>query len=214
MSISLSVLFILLIALSFAGFLFLFIRQIMGSAKNLRVLYSMNTEEQAVIAQERERVNKGVKRTIFTVLIPVGIGILLFSAYSFVQTMAFITNATRTEGEIVVVRHEVSGSPNNRSSAYYPTFRFTAPTGEVVEVESFTGYDSPSEFQPGQQIEVLYDPTYPEHARINAFTQLWFRFGFAFFFALCLLSIPVGWTLIERAIVKQTLAKNAELPSQ
>lgn len=199
-----AIIFVGFVVVTFCGFVFLFLRQIRGGVIKLRAEYAMSAEERAAAVIEKTKETKKAKRVIFAVIIPVGIGTLLLSIYLFLQTTAFISQATKTEGEIVAMRREVSVQSDHRQQiAYYPTFQFTTANGELVQVESHGGSDPSSSFQVGQKIEVLYDPQDPHHAKINDVMQLWFLFGFTFFFAFCLLFIPLGWTLMERILAKQ-----------
>jgi hypothetical protein len=101
--------------------------------------------------------------------------ILTIDAVVFVRTSLFVHSAARTEGTVVGLTefHDRTGRRRNTGRpSYAPVFRFTANDGETYTVVSNT-YSSTARFAIGQQVMVLYEKGHPEHAKIDAFLQLW-----------------------------------------
>jgi hypothetical protein len=89
-----------------------------------------------------------------------GLGsVFLWDSYTFVQ------KAVSAAGTVI----RFSPPPDNG-----PVVAFATAEGEPVE---FTGLGSnPPRYKTGDQVEVLYWPSEPANARINAFAQLWIQF--------------------------------------
>ena len=66
-------------------------------------------------------------------------------------------NGVQTEGTVIEL--EADKSPKSRS--LYPVVRFTTLTRKTVTLRyNFGSY--PAAFQPGQRVQILYDPLAPE----------------------------------------------------
>lgn len=83
-------------------------------------------------------------------------------------TRAFRQTAMSTEGVVKAIQHERSAT----KSYQYPIIEFVdhqrVTRTFTDKVGSTTGCP-----QPGTRLGVLYDPTNPEHARIDGFKYLW-----------------------------------------
>lgn len=98
--------------------------------------------------------------------------LLLFSAVLFMAGAVwysynywFTRNAILASGQIVDV---VSSGKTD-----HPVIQFTTADGVVVEFTSVSGQNA-SAFTIGKPVEVYYDPTSPQRARLNSFMSLWF----------------------------------------
>jgi len=58
------------------------------------------------------------------------------------------------------------------SRTYRPKARFRSRNGEEVVFVSHSGFGHPA-FQPGETVEVLYDPAHPQGAEIKSFWSPW-----------------------------------------
>jgi hypothetical protein len=108
----------------------------------------------------------------------VGAGVVcgVVCVVAWVRMRAFLSRAQRVPGvvtELIRSYSSSSGSGSGGSSGgytYRPVFQFRTYDGRDVRVESSVGSNPPSA-RPGQQVNVLYDPMRPEHARLDTFTQ-------------------------------------------
>lgn len=55
---------------------------------------------------------------------------------------------------------------------YYPIIEFQTQTGEIIRFEGKTGV-SENTYRVGQQVDILYDPQFPQDARIDSWFELW-----------------------------------------
>lgn len=76
-------------------------------------------------------------------------------------------SGTGTVVEIIKV-DEVGEDPR-----FYPVIEFRTQAGEVVRFEGKTG-GSEFAYRIGQQVAILYDPQFPQDARIDSWFELWF----------------------------------------
>lgn len=65
------------------------------------------------------------------------------------------------------------------SGSYYPVVEFQIPEGKTVSFRSDVG-SNPVSYDVGEQVEVLYNPRYPNEAKMTGFWNLW---GLATIFA-------------------------------
>jgi hypothetical protein len=86
-----------------------------------------------------------------------------------INTRQFVANAVSVPG--VVVRLEPTSSPRN-GNAYYSVFKFTDEAGQTHECRT-TFASNPPPYETGNNITVLYQPSHPESACIQCFSQLW-----------------------------------------
>ena len=111
------------------------------------------------------------RSSLIALLIPFAIGLpfLIGAAITFVQVAAFVASATKTEATYV---GSVAQSGGNHGGTFlHPRFRFTTRDGRVRTITStFGSTDQP--YDDGDQVELLYDPQRPEHAKVDSF-QLW-----------------------------------------
>ena len=96
-------------------------------------------------------------------LVPGGIG-----AFAFFRTLRFLRTAQTTSGVV----NEVIFMPVSDGHIYRPRITFTTQTGETVALTSVLD-SSRQEFQVGQQVPVIYDPSHPSRARLRSFPSLW-----------------------------------------
>ena len=99
----------------------------------------------------------------------IGIGLFGGGIYSFLSTRDFIGEAASANGVVVGLEREQDADGND---SYYPRVQFEA-NGRSYQFRGQVG-SGRGTFRVGEQVEVLYDPADPHHARINSFVQLWF----------------------------------------
>ena len=109
----------------------------------------------------------GIIRNIF---ILVGVSLLIGSYFIYQNNKSFVSEAILTEGTVVDLQRTRSSDSN--SYHYRPVVLFTIKTGESIEFISSTG-SNPASYTKGEKVEVLYDPSDPQSARIKEFFSLW-----------------------------------------
>ncbi len=89
------------------------------------------------------------------------------------RTSNFIKRSQSATGTVTTMVPVISrDSDSKQTTSYAPVFSFKAANGETYSVTSHTSSNPPS-FAVNDEVEVLYDPADPQHARINTFVQLW-----------------------------------------
>jgi len=104
---------------------------------------------------------------------------VLGGAYlAFSSTQDFLKTAVSTQGTVIeLVRSRSSSSSSSSSSSnsdytYAPVVEFETQDGRRVEFKSSTSSNPPS-YSRGEKVEVLYQETSPENAKIQGFFSLW-----------------------------------------
>ena len=98
----------------------------------------------------------------------VGLTMLAGALYWFQTTRAFVAAAALAQG--IVIDLEASRSDN--STTWRPVVRFNLPEGRAIQFSSNVSSNPPS-YRKGEQVEVLYQPSQPDKAKINSFGPLW-----------------------------------------
>lgn len=97
-----------------------------------------------------------------------GLGLLGFSAKFGFSTYRLKESASIAMG--VVVDYETIRSSDGKT--YAPIIEFETSHGDKISFQSKMSSSRPK-YALGQEIELLYDPLYPDDARINTFFALW-----------------------------------------
>lgn len=98
----------------------------------------------------------------------VGLGMLVGSFFIYQNTQYFLNDALTTEGTVI----ELVRSRSSDSTTYRPVVEFKTHGGSKVEFTSSSGSNPPS-YSKGEVVEVLYQESSPEQAKINGFFSLW-----------------------------------------
>lgn len=134
---------------------------------------------------------------LFTVI---GIILLRLSWNCYSSTRTFLETAVITTGEVKELRKV--------EEFFHPVFVYSDSKGQSYEKVSPAGSDSPS-YEVGEIIEVLYDKSNPQEARIKSFTSLWlaptlFVFGgIVFLFVGLVILISIRRSTVNHVIVPQ-----------
>jgi len=112
----------------------------------------------------REFLLHGLPR-LFLVL---GVGALIAAVVTLVLTLRFVAGAERATGTVIDLSRETD---SEGAVVFYPILRFTTAEGRTLEFRSSTGSSFPP--QPGDRVEVLYDPDDPQDARLSGFFDVW-----------------------------------------
>jgi hypothetical protein len=99
----------------------------------------------------------------------VGLSCLVAGLIWYQVTQGFLSSATITEGEII----ELRGSRSSEGgTTYRPVVRFKDNTGKDHQFASNFS-SSPPHFEPGEWVQVAYDPNDPTKVQIKEFLPLW-----------------------------------------
>jgi len=107
--------------------------------------------------------------TVQIVIMTVAAILLTVAAFRARSTRRFLRSAVSAKGTIL---ENSLSTDSDGDPIYKPRFTFALRDGQEVSVQSNFGTNPPS-FRKGQSVTVLYDPSIPEHAKINTFMQLW-----------------------------------------
>lgn len=102
------------------------------------------------------------------IFLVIGIGMLIGSFFMYSNTKEFLNSAIETEGVVT----ELVRSHSSDSIMYRPIFEFKTQEGKTVEITSSVASNPPS-YSRGEKIDVLYQESAPEKAKINSFFSLW-----------------------------------------
>lgn len=111
-----------------------------------------------------------------TIFLVVGIAISSGGWYAYQSQKKFVAIAQKMPG--VVKALEYRGSRKSGGSNY-PVVEFQTPEGKTVSFRSDVG-SNPASYDVGEQVEVLYNPSHPNEAKLTGFWNLW---GLATIFA-------------------------------
>ncbi len=104
------------------------------------------------------------------------------------------TREIRTTGTVVGHRHKKRrGMDNKVDILVHPVVRFEAGDGETVEFESGLGSNIPPKV--GEEVEVFYDPSRPEEARIPVGSALRLK-KWHFIIAAAIFAVPAFFFLL------------------
>ncbi|WNO07766.1 DUF3592 domain-containing protein [Teredinibacter sp. KSP-S5-2] len=106
-----------------------------------------------------------VIKYIFTL---VGLGLLLGAFFVYKNTQDFMRDSLAAEGVVV----DLVRSRSSDSTTYRPVVQFETRDGTLVEFTSSMGSNPPS-YSRGEVVQVLYQSSSPEQAKINGFFSLW-----------------------------------------
>lgn len=98
----------------------------------------------------------------------VGLGMLVGAFFLFTNTQAFLKSALTADGTVV----ELVRSRSSDSDTYRPVVKFLTQDGSTIEFTSSSGSNPPS-YSRGEIVEILYQETFPERAKVNGFFSLW-----------------------------------------
>lgn len=104
----------------------------------------------------------------------VGLGMLGFGGYSYLNTNNQMNEWGRTEGQVIDLSRY---SDSEGGSSIVPVIRFRAEDGQEYTAEPYqernTTVDAPN-YRVGDTVEVIYNPDNPNDMFINDFMHVWF----------------------------------------
>jgi hypothetical protein len=110
---------------------------------------------------------------VLRLFLAIGVGLLVVGAVAFVRTAQFVAEAERATGTVIYL----SGETDSEGDVlYHPVVSFTTSEAETVQFVSAVG-SSPPSAEPGDRVDVLYDPDDPYDAKLSGFFDLWFSSG-------------------------------------
>jgi hypothetical protein len=99
-------------------------------------------------------------------LLFVGLILLGIAFFLWTRTREFVASARQAKATVIRLVSDSEG-------AAAPVFKFTASNGDTIEKEDGVS-SNPPEYQVGQVVDILYDASHPQSARIAKTTSLYF----------------------------------------
>jgi len=98
----------------------------------------------------------------------IGIGMLIGGIFAYRSNQQFLQSSLKSTGTVTGLDLKHSSD----SSSYYPVVQFRTLENQVINFKSSVG-SNPASYQVGETVEVNYNPTNPNSAKINDFTSNW-----------------------------------------
>jgi hypothetical protein len=108
------------------------------------------------------------------IFVIVGLGMLGFGGYSFLNTRNQLDIWSHTTGEIVSFEHR---SDSDGGTLTIPVVRYRADDGEVYTATPYEKHNTSVDvdgYSVGDQVEVIYNPEDPQDMFLNDFMHVWF----------------------------------------
>lgn len=134
---------------------------------------------------------------VFTI---VGFVMLAVAFFTYSSTKGFLNSAIVTQGTVT----QLVRSRSSDSTTYKPVVEFKTSSGELIEFTSLSGTNPPS-YSRGEGVEVVYQETSPEQAKIKGFFSLWGMS--AIFGALGFLFFIIGFSIMLVSALKDRKIK-------
>lgn len=98
----------------------------------------------------------------------IGIGMIIGGIFAYRSNQQFLQSSLKSTGTVtgLDLRH------SSDSSSYHPVVQFRTLENQVINFTSSVG-SNPASYQVGETVEVNYNPTSPNSAKINDFTSNW-----------------------------------------
>jgi Protein of unknown function (DUF3592) len=116
-------------------------------------------------------------RVLAVVFMLGGVFLVVLGGHLALEEKQFLASAAVADGVVVeVVAHEEAVTAPKRSTTwvvfYYPVVHFVAKDGQDMQFEADQGADKP-EYDVGDSVRVLYDPTNPNAAQLQTWSSTW-----------------------------------------
>jgi hypothetical protein len=130
------------------------------------------------------------------IVLVVALPFLFIGIWETVKAQSMIKNFTSTQGTVIGNDYLSTTDPEDSAKvswAYYPIVRFAAQGRQFSFTDGVGTY--PSEYEVGDEVEVLYNPEDPYDATIKSWKRVWF--GPIWITTIGLLPILglIGWTV-------------------
>ncbi len=111
-------------------------------------------------------------------IIGLGLLLLVIAFFTYSRTKKLLKVGITTMAEIIDVVEKQSqdydeDGYSSTTTNYYPVLKFQTKDGQDVQFQASVGVSSKNKYKVGQKLEVVYDPSKPEKAKIKSFIQLW-----------------------------------------
>ena len=98
----------------------------------------------------------------------IGVGMLIGGIFAYRSNQQFLQSSLKSTGTVTGLDLKHSSD----SSSYHPVVQFRTLKNQVINFTSSVG-SNPASYQVGETVEVNYDPTNPNSAKINDFSSNW-----------------------------------------
>jgi len=102
--------------------------------------------------------------------IAVGLFIIGFGIFSYLRSNLILENGVHTIGKVTQVFRDIHAK---RPDYYFPIIDFQNEEKKNYSFKSDVGYTSPGEYQVGQTVSIIYNPSNPTEAKIDSFIGIW-----------------------------------------
>lgn len=110
-----------------------------------------------------------VEMIIGIVFTLVGMLLAAIAAFFLIRTQMFIGRAQQVKGTVI----EMVYSSDSEGGGYSPVFQFRTIEGQTIMVTDSLRSNPPM-FKTGQAVDMLYDPSNPQRARVKKWLSLYF----------------------------------------
>jgi hypothetical protein len=114
-----------------------------------------------------------------------GLPLFIFGVKELYQVNKFVMSGEQANGIVI----EVKKGPG-QISKYHPRVRFQTKDGKSIEFIPGNGSNPPM-YEVNDQVPVVYNSSYPNHAVINSFIEIWLGPVIYFCLGLLLVVYPV-----------------------
>ena len=125
----------------------------------------------------------------------IGLLMCVFAGWLQHSTATFVASASRTQGEVVKLLYVESSHHDSSGGTWRPLVRFKAPAGQIIEFTPSSS-SSPPAYQAGESVEVFFNPSNPQDARLNGFFALWGGAAITGGLGLVFLLVAIGMTFL------------------
>ena len=105
-------------------------------------------------------------KLFFQILTGIGIFLLAWAGFAYIQSAYFVSYAQETTGTVVALA--LSTDPDNNANFYCPEVSYITQSGQTVHFNANI-CSTASTYKIGDSIDVYYDPQDPQGAQIKSF---------------------------------------------
>jgi len=113
---------------------------------------------------------------------------------------SFLGRSIRTRGTVVDIVWESIAEDGETSTYGFPVIEFKDPQGSSIIYARGRAGSNPPDFQVGDMVDILYDPTKPQYVQIDTFWDFWEGTIIAFVLGIAFILVSL---LVARAPIEQ-----------
>ena len=101
----------------------------------------------------------------------IGLALMVYGTIQAHERYPIFRDNIPTRGTLVELHEE--RNTTGPGTAYFPVIEFSTGNNERLRFQSAAGSEDAAGYEIGAEVDVLYDPRDPMHARTGSFAQLW-----------------------------------------